>query len=256
MLPTQQKYVCYRPALTQVPRSAHLKLQAGPSLCLHSPRHTVALDIPRNSCSSVTYDSSFANSYFILFSPCTCFVNISILCIWIPGQMMVRQCWEAGSEGELKIWYYNRCYILPHKQCSKHCSSWKVCLQKRKPCPERSLTVLLWQRLSQRTSPSWCPFYSSPCCCPNCHWSIPSFLPFSLRFRCTVCRATVGLIRWARSMALLLHFYLFICLFATSFLSVALGRNTRKLLMFFSPENQDWITIQHTLCSLTGIWLC
>ena len=153
--------------------------------------------------------------------------------------------------------YKWRCCIIPPNQCSKHCSSWRV-LEKWKLCPKRrrsthySHTVLPWQRHSQRISPSWCPLYRNPFFCPVCQWSTLSFLPFNLGFSCKMSLATVGLIQRERSMALLLFFFLF----AASFLSVALGRNTRKLLMFFSPENQGWITTQHTLCSLIGIWLC
>lgn len=42
----------------------HLKLSVSPSLSLHSPRHCVALDIPKNSRSSIKYYSSFVNSDF------------------------------------------------------------------------------------------------------------------------------------------------------------------------------------------------
>lgn len=136
MLPAQQIYIhAIRLHSNRFPRSLpHLKLPVSSSLWLHSPRCSVALDIPRNSRSSFKYDSSFVNSDFVLLSPYTCFINISTLCTWILRQMTVRQCWESGSEGELKIWYYNKCYILPHKQCSKHCSNWKVYLQEQCSC--------------------------------------------------------------------------------------------------------------------------
>lgn len=170
------------------------------------------------------------------------------------GEM--KESWRLQLQ--LQNFSYNwRPHISPHNQCSKHCSSWKVCLERQKLCPERRLSphyrdsVLPGQRHSRRISPSWCPFYTSLFCCPVCQWSTLSFLPFNLGFNCTMSLATVGLIQWEK-VWLFFNFYLF----ADSFLSVALGRNTRKLLMFFSLENQGWITTRHTLCSLIGIWLC
>lgn len=158
----------------------------------------------------LSYDHSFAVTDFVLFSPCTCFINITVLCNWVLRWMMVGQCWEGGNGGELKIRYYNwrRC-IIPHNQCSKHCSSWKACLEKQKLCPETrhcihyGHTVLPWQRHSQRISPPWCPLNSSPLCCPVCPWSTASSLPFNPGFSCTISFTTVGLIQWERSMVLL-----------------------------------------------------
>lgn len=200
MLPTQQNDTWHR-------SPPPLNLPVSPSLCLRPPRHSVALTSPGTHVPLLT-DYSFAISDFVLFSPC--FINISIPCNWVLRQMMAGQCWEGGNEGELKIWCYNwRRYIISHNQRSKHCSSWKVCLEKQL-CPERrhsthyGHTVLPWQRHSRRISPSWCPFYSSPFCCPVCQWSTPCFLAFNLGFSCTMSLATVGLIQWERNMSLLL----------------------------------------------------
>lgn len=77
VLQTQQNGTWHRAALIQVPSSPPpLNFPVSPSLCLCSPKHS-CFNIPRISCSSLNYDCSSVISDFVLFSPCTCFINIS-----------------------------------------------------------------------------------------------------------------------------------------------------------------------------------